>query len=161
MSVPIRLLSLDLSRIRALQVDPTHLDGMPIVDGALPPFPLDSAAAALRDGRSALWHAPLLFVDPAAGCIVGSGAFKGEPDDGWVEVGYGISPACQRRGHATDAVFALVRLAFGQPGLRAVYAETAVDNVASRRVVQKVGFTHAGQRASDDDGPLDCWFVEA
>lgn len=160
----IRLMTLDLRRVVALGVDATRIDGIPVVAGAMPPsFLLDEATDALEVGKSALWHAPLLFVDSAFeshGRIVGSGIFKSEPSEGWVEIGYAIAPECQRRGYATDAVFALVRLAFEQPDVRAVYAETAVANDASRRVVRKVGFTHVGQRFSEDDGLVDCWFVE-
>ena len=161
---PIRLLPLDLQRIANLRIDANRLDAMPVADGALPPFAFDGTVAALEAGLPALWHAPFLFVDDTcapSGRIVGSGIFKGEPSEGWVEIGYGIAPACERRGYATDAVFALVRLAFEQPGVRAVYAETAVANDASRSVLGKVGFTHAGQRFSDEDGMVDCWFVEA
>lgn len=158
----IRLLSLDLERLRGLRDDPTRIDGIAVVDGGLPPaFILAKAEAALDDGRDPLWFSPFVFVDEAAGHIVGSGIFKGEPDDGWVEIGYGIAACCERAGHATGGAFALVRLAFDQPSVRAVYAETSTINFASRRVVQKVGFTHAGQRFSDDDGMVDCWFVEA
>lgn len=157
--------ALDLRRIHALRLDATQVDGIPIVDGAMPPpFLLDDAVDALTEGKPSLWHAPLLFVDTASdsiGRVVGSGIFKGEPSEGWVEIGYAIAPACRRTGYATDAVFSLVRLAFEQSDVRAVYAETAVANDGSRRVVQKVGFTHAGQRVSEDDGLVDCWFVEA
>lgn len=164
MPAPIRLLSLGLRRIADLGRDATRLDGIPVADGALPPFAFDDTVAALLAGRPALWHAPFLFVDDTfdpSGRIVGSGIFKGEPSEGWVEIGYGVAPECQRCGYATEAVFALVRLAFEQPDVRAVYAETVVANDASRRVVEKVGFTYAGQRLNEEDGMVDCWFVEA
>lgn len=158
----IRLLSLSLERLRALHDDPTRIDGVAVVDGGLPPAAvLANAEVALGCGRDPMWFSPFVFVDATAGHIVGSGIFKGEPDDGWVEIGYGIAVRCEGRGYATDGAFALVRLAFEQPSVRAVYAETATINVASRRVVQKVGFTHAGLRFCDDDGMVDCWFVEA
>ncbi len=158
----IALLRLDLARIDAARGDPSQVDGIPVVDGGLPPaFIVDQARAALLEGKPELWFTPQLFAAADPQRIVGSGIFKGAPDAGWVEIGYGVAESCRSRGHATDAVFALVRLAFDQPGIRAVYAETAVANVASRRVVEKVGFTWAGRRDSDDDGEVDCWFVEA
>ncbi|MEO8938197.1 MAG: GNAT family N-acetyltransferase [Burkholderiaceae bacterium] len=157
----IRLLQYDFVRLDALRGDATQVDGLPVVDGALPPtFVIDEAIVALRAGGEAPWCAPFAFVERERGRIVGSGIFKGEPDEGWVEIGYGVAAGCRGAGHATDAVFEMVRLAFAQPGVRAVYAETSTVNGASRRVVEKVGFMHAGQRFSDDDGMVDCWFVE-
>ena len=158
----IRLVQMDLAAIAAARGDRATFLGFDVVDGGLPPsFILDGAAEALRAGRPLRWLGPFLFVDADAQRIVGSGIFKGEPSAGWVEIGYGIADSAQRRGHATEAVFALVRHAFEQPDVHTVYAETSVGNLASRRVVQKVGFAWAGQRESRDDGPVDCWFVEA
>lgn len=157
----ITLLTFDLARIAAVREDPSRVDGLPIVDGSLPPpFVVERAAEALATGAPLPWSAPLLFVHDGPRRVVGSGIFKGVPDDGWVEIGYGIAASVRNRGHATDAVFALVRLAFDAPDVRAVYAETAVVNHASRRVLRKVGFEFAGQRFSDDDGMVDRWFVE-
>ena len=158
----IELLQLDLAKIAIARGGPTTFEGLAVVDGGLPPtFILDGAANSIRDGGPVRWYGPLLFVDPLRRRIVGSGIFKGEPTAGWVEIGYGVAPSVQGRGHATDAVVALVRHAFAQAGVHTVYAETGVTNVASRRVVQKVGFGWAGERLSDDHGPVDCWFVEA
>jgi ribosomal-protein-alanine N-acetyltransferase len=155
----IRLLQYDLARLEALRAGATRVDGLQVVDDALPPaFIVADAIVALRDGGEPIWRAPFAFVDGDR--IVGSGIFKGEPDAGWVEIGYGVAEGCRSRGHATAAVFSMVRLAFAQRGVRAVYAETSTINVASQRVVQKVGFVHAGQHFSDDDGMVDCWFVE-
>ena len=158
-----RLLTYDRARIAAVRRDPSSLDGIAIVDDGLPPsFILDGAATALDAGHAERWHAPYAFVEARDGVerVVGSAIFKGEPDAGWVEIGYGVAAGHQRRGVATEGVAALVRLAFERPEVSAVYAETGVDNVASRRVVEKVGFTWAGQRASEDHGLVDCWFVE-
>jgi len=158
----IELLQLDLARIDLARASPTTFEGLAVVDGGLPPsFILEGARAAIRAGGPTLWFGPFLFVDPQQRRIVGSGIFKGEPSAGWVEIGYGVAESVQGRGHATDAVFALVRFAFAQAGVHTVYAETEITNVASRRVVQKVGFAWTGERLSEDHGPVDCWFVES
>ena len=158
----IRLLPFDLARIDALTVDSSTIDGIPVVDGGLPPpLIVDGAAMSLLAGLPALWFAPFAFVDVDGARIVGSGIFKGPPEDGRVEIGYGVAEGCRGRGHATDGASALVRLAFAQPDVRVVYAETSTVNAASRRVVQKVGFTHVGQRFDDEDGLVDCWVVAA
>jgi RimJ/RimL family protein N-acetyltransferase len=51
----------------------------------------------------------------------------------------------------------MVEQAMLRPEIDEVYAETSVDNIASRRVVEKVGFTHIGQRESEHDGRVDQW----
>ncbi len=162
----IELLQLDAARIDLARAATSRMEsrfeGLAVVDGGLPPsFILDDAAASIRDGGSPQWFGPLLFVDRVERRIVGSGIFKGEPSDGWVEIGYGVAPCCRGRGYATDAVIALVRLALHERGMAAVYAETGVDNVASRRVVQKAGFMWTAQRLSEDHGLVDCWFIES
>lgn len=157
----IRLLQYDLVRLEALNGDPTQVDGLPVVDDALPPtFIIDGAIISLREGREAIWHAPFAFVD-ARERVVGSGIFKGEPDAGWVEIGYGIAGTCRCAGYATAAVVEMVKLAFAQRGVRAVYAETSTTNIASQRVVRKAGFAWAAESHNENDGRVDCWFIEA
>ena len=60
---------------------------------------------------------------------------------------------------ATAAVAALIRLALAEPAVQALYAETAVANIASRRVVEKNGLQHVGRRTSEEDGLVDCWLL--
>jgi RimJ/RimL family protein N-acetyltransferase len=54
-------------------------------------------------------------------------------------------------------VRALLQLAFAEPGVLEVCAETALDNPASRRVVERLGFRCFGQRPTKDDGIVDRW----
>jgi RimJ/RimL family protein N-acetyltransferase len=56
-----------------------------------------------------------------------------------VEVGYIISPAHGRRGFATEAADALVRLAFDQFGMHRVIGRVEPRNVGSVRVLEKLG----------------------
>ena len=62
-----------------------------------------------------------------------------------VEIGYGLVPAARGSGFATEALVAAVRLAFAR-GASAVVADTADDNVASKRVLEKAGFRTAWRR---------------
>lgn len=70
---------------------------------------------------------------------VGGIGFKTPPVDGVVEVGYGLARSVHGHGLATEAVAGMLELA-RRHGLRAVTAQTAPDNVASRRVLEKSGF---------------------
>jgi len=103
----------------------------------------------------------LLFVEASSQVAVGTGGFKGEPVAGRVEVGYGVAESHRRKGVATEAICQLVGIALQQPGVTEVYAETSVENLPSRRVVQRVGFLHIGRRMSDSDGLVDQWLFKA
>lgn len=59
-------------------------------------------------------------------------------------VGYWVSSAHRRRGLATRSVREVAELAFGELGLHRLEAATLVDNLASRRVLEKSGFMLIG-----------------
>jgi RimJ/RimL family protein N-acetyltransferase len=55
------------------------------------------------------------------------------------EVGYVFDPAFHGRGLATEAIEALLRIAFQQVGYHRVYGRLDARNTASARVLEKVG----------------------
>jgi len=75
----------------------------------------------------------------ADGLAVGGIGFKGRPDGGSVEVGYGLVPSARGQGYAAEAVIALLGVATGQ-GLTKVIADTTLDNIASQRTLVRAGF---------------------
>ena len=94
-----------------------------------------------RRPHYARWHCQWVGVLKEERRIIGSLAFKGAPDrDNAVEIGYGFDPFYHNRGLATEAVAAMVQWALSEDGVETVIAETANTNVASMRVLQKVGF---------------------
>ena len=80
------------------------------------------------------------------GLAIGGIGFKGPPEDGAVEVGYGLAPSARGSGYATEALRAAVELA-GTLDVGAVRADTDVDNAASQRVLEKAGFHLTGEDA--------------
>jgi ribosomal-protein-alanine N-acetyltransferase len=81
-----------------------------------------------------------LMVDPAEQMVIGDLGFKGAPDvHGAVEIGYSILPAYRRQGLTFEAVQALVRWAFTEQGVQVVHAECLADNLASVRILEKLG----------------------
>jgi [ribosomal protein S5]-alanine N-acetyltransferase len=91
------------------------------------------------DGPAGPWcHRQV--VERTSDLVVGGIGFFGPPDDGTVEIGYGIVPSRQGRGYATEAVTEMLSLAWSDPHVAAVSAETDADNVASQRVLEKAGF---------------------
>ncbi len=61
-------------------------------------------------------------------------------------IGYTIGERCRGRGYASAAVRALLPLAFGGDGadLWRLEAVAAIDNAASRRVLERAGFAYEG-----------------
>ena len=104
------------------------------------------------------WVHGFAIVDRASRSVIGSLGFKGRPDhDGVVEIAYGIVPAFERRGLATEAALAGLSFAFAVDAVHRVRAHTRPMNNASRRVLEKCGFECAGLVEDPDDGPVLRW----
>ena len=61
-----------------------------------------------------------------------------------VGIGYGAARAYWGKGYVTEATRAVIDWAFQQPSIFRVYATTDVENIASRRVLEKVGMQCEG-----------------
>ena len=59
--------------------------------------------------------------------------------DQQAEIGYVIHPAAQRRGYATEAARALLAFGFSGVDLHRIYARCDARNIASARVMQRLG----------------------
>lgn len=77
---------------------------------------------------------------------VGAGGFFGPPDQaGVVEIGYAMAASFREQGMATEAVTGLLDWAFGHDAVSKVVAFTEPHLTASRRVLEKTGFTLQGE----------------
>lgn len=119
------------------------------------PRPDDLDGAPLRDveglpGRE--WSSRLV-IRRSDHLVVGTLGFYGPPDPAdparTVEIGYGLVESARGQGLITDAL----RLAV--PAARAsgatVTAHTAYENIASRRALERAGFTATGERNAEND----------
>ena len=87
-----------------------------------------------------LWQTYWLMIIEDRAFGAGFIGFKGSPDaTGAVEIGYGVDPEVRSQGYTTEAARALVTWALAQPGVTAVTAWTRQDNLASARVLEKLG----------------------
>jgi RimJ/RimL family protein N-acetyltransferase len=87
-----------------------------------------------------------LVVHAADGTLIGETGFDGPPDgSGTVEVGYSIVPAYRGRGFAAEATRALIQHALARPGIRWIIAEGLDDNVASIKMLEKLGMRCVGR----------------
>lgn len=140
-------------------------------DARLVPVTADEAAAMRAGVRRADWAegypreddldavgmltaapdtwSPRHVVRRSDGLVVGSIGCFGPPDGGRVEVGYGLVPGARGSGLMTDVLSGFVR-ALEAAGL-VVVAHTEPGNVASQRVLARLGFRHAEEAGPADD----------
>jgi RimJ/RimL family protein N-acetyltransferase len=85
-----------------------------------------------------------MWFETATGAPVARGGlarteFDGQPE---TEVGWVVTPERWGEGFATELGGAAVEVAFGPLGLDDIVAFALTDNLASRRVMEKLGFTY-------------------
>jgi RimJ/RimL family protein N-acetyltransferase len=69
------------------------------------------------------------------------GAYSWPGSDGVVEIGYGLAEPYRGRGFASEAAKAMCAWLFTDAGATVITATgISIDNLASRRVLEKVGF---------------------
>lgn len=67
------------------------------------------------------------------------------PEHGGADIGYGVPPDLWGRGIATEAAALLLAFGFEQLGLHRIFAYHHPDNIASGRVLQKLGMQREGR----------------
>jgi len=101
---------------------------------------------AFLSGCISAWNGDARF--PFMICLKGTAEITGMIDprieDHRVMVGYVAARACWGRGYMTEALRAIIRWAFQQPGIYRVYATTDLENIGSRRVMEKAGMSCEG-----------------
>ena len=74
------------------------------------------------------------------------------------EIGYWLAPEYQGRGYVTEAVEALVRVAFEDSRITRVEVLTMPDNAPAIAVARRAGFHHEGVTHDTHAGvPMDLW----
>jgi RimJ/RimL family protein N-acetyltransferase len=127
-------------------------------EGALPPREVASRViAAMSEGTLPEWCLPYLVIDPTSRKIVGGCGFKGNPREGVVEIGYGIAPSHWRKGIGSSAVAFLVKIARLNPSVEEVTALISPANIASQKLVARLGFLAQGLLADSDGEVLVKW----
>ena len=147
----LELIPIDLPNLRRLAAsEPVDLGDIEILDGALPPSRVAAHALAQLDlGTSAHWCAPFLIVSRNA--ILGTCRFRAAPAHGSVEIGYEVAESQRGRGIATAAVGQLLQIAASSGLVQQVVAHILPGNVASSKVVSRLGFSK-GDSLVDEDG---------
>ncbi len=126
----------------------------------LPGVIVEDSIGRFEAGEEWFWCGPRLFLEVESGVIAGSGSYRHAPRGGEVEIGYGVAPACEGRGLASQGTALMIEEAFGRVEVVAVTAETAVANRGSERVLEKNGFVRTGSRVDPEDGPVTRWRLD-
>ena len=115
-----------------------------------------------RDPENRIWYAPWKMTLKESSQSIGDLCFKGPVRNHAVEIGYGVRPEQEGRGYTTEALQAMTQWAFSQKDVVFVEAETAPDNKASQRVLEKCGFVSDGTMGEEGprfvlESPLTNW----
>jgi RimJ/RimL family protein N-acetyltransferase len=131
-------------------IAPAFLDPAVGGEAGLPAVDADTLRAMLRDMlpemRAKGLLAPYLIEDTREGSVLGGAAlhhFDTMRDA--VEIGYWLFVGARGRGVATRSVRAIVDHAFAN-GISRVEAHVRLENVASARVLERLGFEREGVR---------------
>jgi RimJ/RimL family protein N-acetyltransferase len=133
-------------------------DGAALRDGRVPggiqvapDYPTEFSAGVGAQVGAAGALGPFFLQRSDDGVVVGEigGGFVGP---GLVEIGYAVVASCWGRGHATEAVRALVERARALPQVERIVAHTPLDRPASGRVLEKAGFAFVREEDDEHEG---------
>ncbi|NCB52881.1 MAG: N-acetyltransferase, partial [Clostridia bacterium] len=164
----LRIIPLSVGQLESLLQGQEKLDtelgltpcGVPLDDHLKQAFG-EMAAGCKANPNEAVWYTNWQIVLKSENKSVGSLAFMGKPENGSVEVGYGINPAYRGCGYATEALAAVLGWAHSQSDVYFVTAKTEPDNASSGRVLEKCGFRQVGESEEDllweKERPASSW----
>lgn len=88
----------------------------------------------------------LAMIHAETGQLIGNcGIRKQTPDADKADIGYELSPEFWGGGYAIEAASALVQFGFDQLGLHRIWSWCIADNLASARVLEKLGMRREGR----------------
>src|SRR3954469_20398848 len=103
------------------------------------------------------WQFGFAVIHKIDNVLIGTGGFPGPPDsEGVAEIAYGIAPAYQGCGYATEVAKALCAFVTRDPRVKKIRAHTLAEPNASTRVLEKCGFTKIGETI-DPENSLTVW----
>jgi len=86
------------------------------------------------------WNTNWAIIAKEKRAIIGGFCFYGAPQDGKVEIGYGLDQPFRHKGYLSQALSLMIAWAFSHPKVKVIEAETARENLASQRALQRKGF---------------------
>lgn len=123
----------------------------------------EQAHASVDDVRQTLLERPLkdyavhgygrmACIEKSTGRLVGFSGLKYLDDLNEVDIGYRFLPDCWGRGYATESARALMRRGAEEHGITRVIGLVEPENVASARVLEKLGLVFEREIRADGAG---------
>lgn len=135
----------DAERIFRIQSDPEvtrYFGRAPFTAVAEAEERIATAIASVREHTSIRWGITL----EDSGELLGTAGFwNWNKPHRWAEIGYELLPAFWGRGIMTEALRAILAFGFESMDLHRVTAQIDPENLASARVLERLGFTREGQ----------------
>jgi len=138
----------ELAKVLGIKILPNSLDreefnfreNLPGLSDILDKYPLQrewgwGSLVVHRGDNTLIGHVMLKIIPDATGSPTGS-----------LELGYFIIPSYQRQGYGTEASKAMLDWAFTQPEVETMMAGCNADNIASKRLLEKIGMEHVETR---------------
>ncbi len=148
----------DLDAVRAaLEESVDHL--LPWIPWATAEKPTAEQVRALLAGWIEQRESGSNFIyaifDRAEGRLLGGIGLYARVGPGSLEIGYWLRRSASGSGFATEAARALAAAAFALDGVRALEIHTSPENLASRRIPEKLGYRLIETRFGPDGGGRD------
>ena len=149
--------------LRALLRSPEEFEnvaGLRVADGIRDQL-LSASSDFLKNLETARQPDPWQFgfgaVHKIDNVLMGMGGFPSRPDSrGVAEIAYGIAPAYQGKGYATELANALIDFASQDGRVQKIRAHTLREANASTRVLEKCGFQKVAETV-DPENDLPVW----
>jgi len=91
--------------------------------------------------------------------IIGTCAFKSKPQNNRVEIAYYTFAGFENQGYASEMASQLISLAWHKEPMLTICAQTLPEKNASTHILQKLGFTLAGETQHPEDGLVWEWHL--
>ena len=140
----------ELAKVLGIKILPNSLDreefkfreSLPGLSDILDKYPLQrewgwGSLIIHRADNTLIGHVMLKIIPDATGYPTGS-----------LELGYFVIPSYWRQGYGTEATKAMLDWAFTQPGVETMTAGCDADNIASQRILEKIGMKHIATRGN-------------
>jgi RimJ/RimL family protein N-acetyltransferase len=140
----------DLPHLQQYATRPEFYRYLPIVEqtpDTVAAF-LEQRLAEAKDPENQHW---VFALEPyGAGHLIGTVRLSITSKDHRIaDTGYGLNSDFQRLGYMTEAVRAVLNFGFGDLGMHRIWATADVENIASCRVLEKVGMVQEGWLRQD------------
>ncbi len=120
------------------------------------PYTIDHAEQFVSQCVSASWDENPHLAIVIEGRVAGSVELRIDREHATAEIGYALARPHWGEGYMTEAVGAVIAWAFGSFGIEKIWATADVANVASTRVMEKLGMaiegTLRGHHRSREEG---------